>query len=217
LPQNLYFSLFSQAGTDMPPNIRRSATEAYDPKQRIVGGVVLFLLVLLIYSILKLLLGFSSVPEGEYVLSAPLKDEELPSEAAAQPDTQTQTPQFLPTAANNTPAPKKTTTYPHLPQEFVFLNLNGDPMQPENRLREPFAQAGKWYVQAASFKSETGAQRLAQKIRAKNIASETHIIRTSNGWYAVRLSPQNDHGMAKQQYRKLRRLLYLEPVIRKIN
>ncbi len=197
----------------MPPNIRRTVTEPYDPKQRIVGGVVLFLLVLLIYSILKLLLGFSSVPEGEYVLSAPLKDE-LPSEAAP-PDNQTQTPQLLPTA-NNTPAPRKT-TYHRLPQEFVFLDLNGDPMQPENNLMDPFAQPGKWYVQAASFKSETGAQRLAQKIKAKNIASEAHVVRTSNGWYAVRLPPQTDHGMAKQQYRKLRRLLYLEPVIRKIN
>lgn len=204
-------------GTGMPlRKPRRSVTESYDPKQRIVGGLMLFLLVLLIYSILKLVLGFSSASEGEYILSAPLKDEELPSEVA-QSGNKTQ-----PSTASASVTASSQKASHNLPQGFVFLDLKGNPMQPEQRTfvdnTDPFTQTGEdqWYVQAASFRTETGAQSLARKIKAKNIADQVHIIQSSNGWYAVRLSPQNEHGEVKQQYRKLRRL-YLKPIIRKVN
>jgi hypothetical protein len=205
-------------GTGMPlRNSRRSVTESYDPKQRIVGGLMLFLLVLLIYSVLKLVLGFSSASEGEYTLSAPLKDEELPSEVAHSGNKT----QHSTASASVTASSQKASH--NLPQGFVFLDINGNPMQQEQRTfvdnSDPFTQTGEdqWYVQAASFRTETGAQSLARKIKAKDIADQVHIIQSSNGWYAVRLSPQNEHGEVKQQYRKLRRLLYLKPIIRKVN
>ena len=205
-------------GTGMPlRNPRRSVTESYDPKQRIVGGIVLFLLVLFIYSVLKLVLGFSSASEGEYILSAPLKDEELLSEVAQSGN------KTLQSAASPTASSKKS-YHNLLPQGFVFLDLNGNPMQPQEPRTfvdntDPFTQTGEdqWYVQAASYRTETGAQGLVRKIKAKNIADQVHVIKTPNGWYAVRLSPQDEHGEVKQQYRKLRRLLYLKPIIRKVN
>jgi cell division protein FtsN len=95
------------------------------------------------------------------------------------------------------------------PEQMRIFEDNDDPFEPTGE--------EQWYVQAASFKTETRAQNLADRIKAKNIADQVHIIQSSNGWYAVRLSPQNEHGTAKQQYRQLRRMFYLKPIIRKVN
>lgn len=203
-------------------NTRRSVAEAYDPKQRIVGGVVLFLLMLLIYSILKLVLGFSTVPEDEYRLQPAMQDEKLPSMVAAY---ESRTPKLPNTPTNQRTKRKIQAPAANLPKEFVFLDLDGSPMQPDNyedvfkSPQEVYSSTEgekKWYVQAASFKSEVNAQDLAQKIKDKNIASEVHIIESSNGWYAVRLAPETDVELTKEQKKQLRRLLHLRAVIKKI-
>ncbi|EDN68584.1 hypothetical protein BGP_3597 [Beggiatoa sp. PS] len=128
----------------MSQNVRRSFTESYDPKQRFVGGVVLFLLMLFIYGTLKLVLGFSSIPEGEYRLSAPLIDEEFPATKLVETSVETSENDnsLASVAANNTPTPtptlssssntsaQGTTESYRLPGKFIFLNLNGKPMRP---------------------------------------------------------------------------------------
>jgi cell division protein FtsN len=195
-------------------NIRRANVDTYDPKQRVVGGIVLFLIMLLIYSTLKIVLGFSSAPKG-YVLEPAKQDEELDSTTTASTGTNN----------NRTNQTVSSLTNKRLPTGFVFLDLDGNALQPEtyqnvfNSPSDLYASTGgeeKWYVQAASFQSEERAQSFAQQIQDKNIAPEVYVV--PNGrWFAVRLAPENDRNVAKQQYYKLRRSLHVKPAIKKIN
>ncbi|OQW95313.1 MAG: hypothetical protein BWK79_02840 [Beggiatoa sp. IS2] len=171
-------------------NIRRPLNEQYDPKQRIIGGIVLFLLVLLLYSFLKLVLGISAGSEGAYRLPEPLPSEVgSDGKVTANPNTQTAIRQPV-----------------LLPKDFVFLDLNGNPMQREtfvqdnSAIEEPSTATGnkKWYVQVASFKEEERAQALAQKIKDRKIATEV-TIEKSNDTFIVRLPVQDSADAAKQQ------------------
>ena len=204
----------------MPPrNIRRPIAEHYDPKQRIVGGIVLFLLMLLIYSLLKLVLGFSSVPEGRFEIGAPLTAEILNGSSA------TDKTQTLP-STDGAIAASTSQRYP-LPSGFVFLDLQGNPMEkevyqtpkPTESTEKIYTTSGEeqWYVQAASFQDEDRAQRLVQKIKAHHIADDAHIIQSDNGWYAVRLPPQSEQQMVKQQYQQLKRILGIKGMIKKLD
>ncbi len=198
-------------------NVRKQVTESYDPKQRVVGGVVLSLIMLLIYSILKLVLGFSSVPAGEYILSEPLIDEVSTNIASAGGSSTTTANARL----------SQRTNY-RLPQKFVFLDLKGNPMQPEELsapnqgvlsaagIYNSVDNQGKWYVQAASFKKAHLAKRLVQKIKNKKIADIAYIVETSNGWYAVRLSPQDSKNLARQQNRKLQSIFGITGMVKKV-
>lgn len=207
----------------MPYNIRRPAAEPYDPTQRIVGGVVLFLIMLLIYSTLKLLLGLSAAPTGKFGLSTPLGDEitnlargeDAPAEVSA-------TRSVRPTR--------------RIPQGFVFLDIDGNPMghevyqqaapqaqQQTNDVAAPIdaeayvtAQDGKnWYVQAASFREEERAQALVNQIRGKNIATTANIAQKGT-WYVVRLPPQIGKSDAEQQRKQLYNLLRVRGKVKKI-
>ncbi len=216
----------------MPPhNSYRpvTVTEPYDPKQRLVGAVVLFLIILFIYGILKLLLGMS---DDKFLIPPKLEtiiiDEKLTENQSAS------------------------RTY-SLPQQFVFLDLNGSPLQEEfyeteeeieeievpeeikvkeekasliavTKPQEPALDIctintgeKQWYVlQAASFKKEQRAQHLAQKIKDAKIAPEGCIIKSSNGWYAVHLPPETDYYIVQSQLERLYQLLRLKGLIRKI-
>lgn len=170
-------------------NNRRPLNEQYDPKQRIIGGIVLFLLVLLIYSTLKLVFGISGGSEGAYRLPEPLPSEVSSSEAknSTRPNAQAGVRQTV-----------------LLPKEFVFLDLNGNPMQRETFVQDtavdemPPAGTKKWYVQVASFKDEERAQTLAQKIKDKKIATDVNIEK-NNDLFIVRLPDQDNADAAKQQ------------------
>jgi len=195
--------------------MRRVNADTYDPKQRIVGGITLFIIMLLIYSSLKLVLGFASVPKG-YVLEPAKQDEELDSITVATSTS---------TANKKTNQVRASVTNKRLPASFVFLDLDGNAMQPENFQNifnspsELYADTGgetKWYIQAAAFKSEERAQSFAQQIQDKNIAPEVYIIPTSK-WFLVRLAPETDRNIVKQQSRELRRSLHVKPAIKKIN
>ncbi len=197
-------------------NIRRANTESYDPKQRFVGGVMLVLIMLFIYSTLKIVLGFSSTPNFE--IGEALQSESTVVEGSDEATLYNVT---------NVQSPQTPKVYHRLPTGFVFLSLSGKTMQPDNvaELDDESIPAndlytktyndGKWYVQAASFRSKSDAQNLAEQIQTKNIASKAYIV-LRNGWYAVRLSPQDERGLAKQQDRQLRRKLHLKPMIKKI-
>jgi len=201
-------------------NIRRASTESYDPKQRFVGGVMLVLIMLFIYSTLKIVLGFSSAPDFE--IGEALQSETLQSEASVEGSDEGTLHNVT-----NVQSPQNRNVSHRIPTGFVFLSLSGKPMQPDkvagldnnsippNDLYTKTYSDGKWYVQAASFKSKSDALDLAQKIQDKNIASKAYIV-LRNGWYAVRLSPQEERGLAKQQDRQLRRKLHLKPMIKQI-
>ncbi len=198
-------------------NLRRPMTETSDPKQRIVGGIVLFLMVLLIYSILKLVLGISSAATEKYGLTTPLGEEisslERSSNSTGSPDSTTHSR----TRVNRT----------WLPQEFVFLDIVGKPMQPESpgafqavvSSADTYSNVedGKtWFVQAASFKIEEQAQQLVQKIKDKNVA-QANVFKTASGWYTVRLPPQADRNVAEQQRKQLNSLFRLKAEVKKID
>ncbi len=187
-------------------NLRRTIT--YDPKQRFIGGIVLFLIMLLIYSTLKIVLGFSGAPK-EFKISAPLEIEKI----AAQEGSETAMPRKTSSRDSRNPV--------RLPSGFVFLDLDGNPMQPEvyqeEPLVDPFDMVGeeKWYVQAASFRDRDKAEEFAQQIKNNNIASQVYVT-LKGKWYAVRLSPENERRIAKQQVRQLRRL-GTKGIIKKLN
>jgi cell division protein FtsN len=212
------------------PNTRRTATEIYEPKQRITGGIVLFLIMLLIYSILKIVLGFSSAPEN-FRIAAPLDIERINIiEAPLTPipsSNTTATPKQTPKQATTIIPSQPPQVEYRLPSKFVFLDLNTNPMQQEfyqeeEKPVEPKQEGEKkWYVQAATFKTEEQAENLVQQIKDKNIASEAEIVLSTNKngtkWYIVRLPPQSDRGEAREQNKQLRRRLRIRGAIRKLN
>ena len=233
----------------MPQNFYKpvTVTEPYDPKQRLVGAVVLFIIILIIYGILKLLLGMS---DGKFV---------IPSE-----------PETIIIEENRNQNQQYDSAHNYvLPQQFVFLDLNGKPLQDEfyeieveetpaksqnkfhisnnnEELEEPESppigvteeksslittnspkpvldicafntNEKQWYVQAASFKLKKNAQRLVQKIIDAKIALEGCIIKSRNGWYVVHLPPETDYYIVQSQLEQLFHLLHLKGLIRKLN
>ncbi len=196
---------------------RRISTETYDPKQRIVGGIVLFLIMLLIYSLLKLLLGISTPPEGTYTLRAPLPDEV----ALMANQNGTGTPSLTTSAANQGGRP--------LPTGFVFLNIDGNPMvgsgntasgQPYTPSESSISSSNLplngpyWIVQASSFREESRAERLVEQLKDKGLDAEIHKI---GNWYTVRLAAQADREGAERQLRQLKNLMNLKGLIKKID
>lgn len=189
----------------VPPS---SSIEPYDPKTRAVGGIVLFLLMMLLYAVLKALLGISSTGAA-YALREPLPDEVKAAQTAAAAATQT--------------SPSAAPRYPII-NKFVFLDLDGNPMEDgagtielagmtnslgsaDTDLAADVAFDGtdgkEWYVQAASFKERSRAQDMQKKLKNDNFDS---VIIKIGDWYAVRLLPQASKGQATQQYRALRRM-----------
>lgn len=185
----------------MAQNIRRPLTDTYDPKQRIVGGIVLFLLMLLLYLILKLILGISSpLDSGEYILQQQMFDSRVTAENPSIP---------TPPRTEETTPPNRPTR--PLPAGFVFLDIRGNPMQretfqspetmPEDHDRTTTLSGVHWVVQAGSFLAEERAQRLVQELENSGIKAEITKI---NKWFTVRLLPQQDRLKAEQQLRQLR-------------
>ena len=176
-------------------NIRRPPPEVYDPKQRVVGGIVLTLILLLIYLILKTLLGISSTGAA-YALRAPLPDEVAREAGRALPGEE-------PPAAGGPATP-----YP-IATSFAFLDLNGKPMQegalPTEQISDgalgDAAKGKRWAVQAASFREKDRADRFVQQLRDKGFESS---VNKSGDWYAVRLLPQTERRVAEQQLLTLR-------------
>lgn len=216
-------------------NVRRSSNnatmESYDPKQRLVGGIVLFLIILLIYSILKLVLGISSASADKFGLNTPI-GEEISAIEAAENNT---------ISGSNPTSPPITTTARRpsrilLPQSFVFLDLSGNPLQKETyqsvalnnnsaasniNVSTPDQYAaveeGKsWFVQVASFREEDRAQKLAQQIKDKEIVTDVNIVKSSSGWFMVRLPPETDRNTVEQQRKQLNSALRLKAEVRKL-
>lgn len=191
-------------------NVRRMVSDSHDPKQRIVGGIVLFLLVLLLYGILKLVLSFFAVGESNYKLHEPLPDEVLTNQEAE---------------GTNTDTTQIARLNQRLPQKFVFLDLNGNPMQAETVglpdssveiVPETNPTGEKWVVQIASFKENSRAESLVQQLKDKGMEAE--IAKIGN-WYTVRLLPQADRSAAERQGRQVTSLGLpgiRQPLIKKI-
>lgn len=221
-------------------NVRRSSNnatmESYDPKQRLVGGIVLFLIILLIYSILKLVLGISSASAGKFGLNTPI-GEEISALEAAENNT---------VSGSNPNSPPITTTTARrsnrilLPQSFVFLDLSGNPLQKETyqsvtlnnnpatsnvnvnvnvSTPDQYANVGgdkSWFVQVASFREEDRAQKLVQQIKDKEIVTEVNIVKSSSGWFMVRLPPETDRDTVEQQRKQINSALRLKAEVRKL-
>lgn len=205
------------------PNIRRNTAEAhhYDPKQRIVGGIVLVLIMLLIYYILKLLLGYAPSAPGKYALHDPLPDEVTAEElrtantraaAAIVPSNTTNSPTNNPAAQVTSRAAPVEKSNVLLPVGFVFLDINGKPMQhevnplpdsasstpakPEVPVEEtPPSDGKKWAIQVASFNDDKRAQAFVQKLKDKEISAE--VVKVGKQ-YTVRLTPVLDSRKAAE-------------------
>ncbi|MCK5877897.1 MAG: SPOR domain-containing protein, partial [Candidatus Marithrix sp.] len=202
-------------------NIRRThniSAEQYDLKQRIVGGIVLFLMVLIIYGVLKLLLVFSTPDDFEINNVLEFKNFDIENV------TNSNDMVSLSDSGNKPQANKVNPIFSaNIPDKFVFLDLRGNTTQLENTSTASkavpsnlYSSIGeeRWYVQVASFKDRSRAQRLVNQIKANNIASEVHIIPTGK-WFAVRLPPQADRNTAQQQKNRLRRVLKVRPKVTK--
>jgi cell division protein FtsN len=191
-------------------NIRRPSLDTYDPKQRVVGGFVLFLLMLLLYSILKLVLGISSA--GEHIVLPERRPDEIAAEAefannqGQQPATATTA-----TATHNT-RPTATQSRRSLPQGFVFLDINGNPINEERTLPEETVATNNssnegdtsgWVVQVASFREEERAEALVEKLKTKGMVP---TIVKSGAWYVIKLPVQEGRDAADQQLKQLRSL-----------
>lgn len=193
----------------MSQNTRRLFPDSYDPKQRLIGGIVLFLIMMLIYSLLKLVLGFSPTPTGKFGLGAPLGDE-ITNHLAA-----TENIEGRPNSHSRSPLRPAVIL---LPQSFVFLDIHGKPMQKEsyqsvnNTELETKVEGKGWYIQVASFRDENQAQSLAEKIKEKQISSQVEILK-SGAWYKVVLPSQSDRNAAEQQRKQLRNLLRINNAI----
>ncbi len=191
-------------------NIRHSPSEIYDPKQRAVGAIVLILLMILLYALLKALLGISG--GTAYALRAPLPDE-----------------------VKNNAQPSDTTDinakfkYP-LINRFVFLDLNGKPMSSnadttaetmddedeenaqDNKTKKSEKGDKKWYVQVASGKDKERAEKLAHELTEKKLPAE--VIK-SGEWYRIQLKPQETKEAAEQQLKLLKKEKGLKGQVRK--
>ncbi len=217
-------------------NVRRSSNnatmESYDPKQRLVGGIVLFLIILLIYSILKLVLGISSASADKFGLNTPIGEEISALEAAENNTVSGSNPNSPPITTTTARRPSRIL----LPQSFVFLDLSGNPLQKETyqsvalnnnpatsnvNVSTPDQYAaveeGKsWFVQVASFREEDRAQKLAQQIKDKEIVTDVNIVKSSSGWFMVRLPPETDRNTVEQQRKQLNSALRLRAEVRKL-
>ena len=178
-------------------NAKLSSVETgYDPFQRAVGGIVLFLLMMLLYLILKAILGISATGR-EAALIAPRPDE-VRSEAMVPATGQT------PQAAK--PKPEKL-KYPML-DKFVFLDLKAEIMDGDAvpKLREIEAAdadldeldgSNRWIVQAASFRSRARAENLVKMLAEKDMQSSiTEKYIKGRNWNVVSLAPQKDEQAA---------------------
>jgi cell division protein FtsN len=183
----------------------RRTLDHYDPKQRLVGGIVLCLIILLIYFILKILIGLSAVHDGRYRLASAKEDEVLKSTAAAVE--QSTTHRVVGNDGVNT-----ITTLPKplrpLPLNFTFLDLDGNPMSKEVlAIEEEQAASAKtqaitdvgWIVQAGVFKTEGSAKRRVDKLKEKGF--ESAISKVGNR-FVVNLMPMQPDKAAAQKLSK---------------
>ncbi len=186
------------------PNIRISSAEHYDPKQRFVGGIVLFVLMLLLYAILKAVLGISSTGAA-YALPARLPDE-MP---AAQGNSH---------ALPNNGLRQNEPPYPMF-DKFVFLGLDGRPMESPDFLYKKVnvgAKDGKWYVQVASFRQRARADNQAAMLAANGLrAGVSKAVVNGRKWYVVKLASQPTRKAAKEQQKRLKALDIKKTKIRK--
>jgi cell division septation protein DedD len=212
----------------MPP------LDFYDPKQRIVGGIVLFLLMLLVYFMLKLLLGVSATG-ADYRMRAPLPDEtaaraESAEASGEQPTTATAgaNPR-TPAAAERDQAAQTVSAL--IASGFVFLDLNGKPMSGGAQLpasgaaaEDPASAAAadkdkRWAVQAASFRQKERAEKFAKQLKDKGMeAVVTKTVNKNNEeWFVVRLPTQPTRRAADQQLTQLRQKTGKKGIIVPVN
>jgi hypothetical protein len=192
--------LFRQAKLSSPEH-------SYDPKQRLVGGIVLAILMLLLYVMLKALLGISSSGAAA-ALRTPfpsgIEREFAQSGIPAEGDT--------PQSARKEVKLK----YP-LIEKFVFLDQNAKPMGKDS-VNLGFAsgpdtdsgadtedsapgQKGNFIVQVASFKENSRAAKLVETLKSSGMEAS---IGKSGNWYVVKLDPESDRRIAEQHLRTLR-------------
>ncbi|MEM7349104.1 MAG: SPOR domain-containing protein, partial [Chloroflexota bacterium] len=179
-----------------------SSQDSFDPFQRFVGGVVLVILMMLIYVILKALLGISSTGVPYQGIGIAQPDEVLIDDSLAMgsPDPEGSKPTISPALAVN---------------KFVFLDLDGSFMsedsispsriQGENTIEVAFDdidESKRWFVQAASFKEQQQADTLIKRLQDGGFdATSVKVGR----WFAVRLMPQEDRQKATRQLKQIRR------------
>lgn len=176
----------------------------YDSTERAVGAVVLFSLMMILYFVLKAMLGISETGP-EYALSMPLQVELIPS-----------TEMVTNNEANNTDPAAEPEPFSN---EFVFLNLDGKPMKDgDTVVNSAYANNAdptqeQWYIQAASFKEKQAAEKLTKRLKTNKF---TAYVVKSGDWYVVRLQSETDDKIARKQLRDLKNSLRINGILRHI-
>ncbi len=185
--------------------LRQSESSFYDPTQRAVGAVVLISLMMILYLILKAILGISDTGV-KHALTTPLQEElvQQNTDSSALPmGTETKTTKEL------------------FSNEFVFLNLQGRPMGEGNSVvKTAYSSANLnnldeeyWYVQTASFKDPQAAEKMVKRLQTNKFDA---YVAKSGEWYAVRLQSQTDKNQARQQLRDLKKKMRISGILRHI-
>jgi hypothetical protein len=193
--------LFRQAKLSSPEH-------SYDPKQRLVGGIVLFLLMMFLYLILKAVLGISSTGAAA-ALRTPFPDHAQAGGIST----------FVPGGSTDSPGKEVKLKYPLL-EKFIFLDQNAKPMGKGSAdlgfaagaSTEEGAEAsadnsaasasmGNFIVQVASFKETSRAERLVENLKTSGMEAS---FSKSGNWYVVNLAPEKDRRVAEQHLRTLR-------------
>jgi hypothetical protein len=166
----------------MPLYVRtpKRTIDHYDPKQRLVGGVVLCLIILLIYFIFKMLIGLSvsAAHDGRYKLASAREDEVIKATTSSETTRRVVGNDGVSTVT----LPAKPLR--PLPLSFTFLDLDGNPMGKEllaieddtaNNAKNTAETAG-WVVEVASYRTEKPSKKLIEKLKTKGFeATSTKI------------------------------------------
>lgn len=184
----------------------RRTLDHYDPKQRLVGGIVLCLIIILIYFILKVLISFSAVHDGRYKLASAKEDEVLKAATAASATPEPTTHRIVGMDGVNTVTNLPKPLRP-LPLNFTFLDLDGNPMGKEqlaieeeqvSTAKAKAAETG-WVVHTAAFKTEESAKQIVDKLKEKGF--ESTMIKVGNK-FVVNLNAVQPDKAAAQKYIK---------------
>lgn len=178
----------------------------YDPKQRLVGGVVLCLIILLIYFIFKMLIGLSvsAAHDGRYKLASAREDEVIKAMTSSETTHRVVGNDGISTVT----LPAKPLR--PLPLSFTFLDLDGNPMGKEQLAIEDdaataannaknAAETAGWVVEVASYRTEKSSKKLIDKLKTKGF--EATFTKIGNR-FSIHLSQVQPDKAAAQKLSK---------------
>jgi hypothetical protein len=207
-------------------NRRRLLNENSNPLQRLVGGFVLFLIILMIYSFLKLVVIILGADPENYFPAEPNEQMSYSSNLTAESNSPTSAqhsgsninPDNSVIARNVPGSSDSYSVIPKgIPKAFVFLDISGNPTEKDSFENVPKgtekSSEEQWFVQFGNFRNEASAQRFLDKLKTKDVNAE--VAKMGNR-YIVRTPPNTDNAAVEEQLKKLRTVTNTKMMLKKI-